>query len=242
MQEGGKEANPLAGQSRYAAQHPTDPRSMARAKKPPAPLSRRSPRARTTQPEQAQPARASGRTRQWGVLSRVQRGALRSTSGPIAVATRARLSRAARRLEHNPQRPTRPARHPRLRSSLRAWLRACVVMRNAGRATARRAVAAHPDGPSASHARMTRREGGSEGHRSPHPTTPRACTRARACAAHSRRKPDSSDRARPLGTGPPRPSRPIPGAPWDRTWRGGRGGAPSLRWPLGNQYGCTRTS
>ena len=58
-------------------------------------------------------------------------------------------------------------------------------------------------------------------------TTPPAC--ARACASHSRRKPASSDRARPLGTGPPRPSRPIARAPWDRTWRdGGRGGAPSL--------------
>ena len=62
MQEGGKEANPRAGQSRDAAQRPTDPRSTARAKKPPAPSSHRSPRARTTQPEQAQPARASGRT------------------------------------------------------------------------------------------------------------------------------------------------------------------------------------
>ena len=44
------------------------------------------------------------------------------------------------------------------------------------------------------------------------------------------REPASSDRARHLGTGPPRPSRPIARAPWDRTWRdGGRGGAPSLQ-------------
>ena len=66
-------------------------------------------------------------------------------------------------------------------------------------------------------------------------TTPPAC--ARACAAHSRRKPASSDRARHLGTGPPRPSRPIARAPWDRTWRdGGRGGAPSLQLH-GHQFG-----
>ena len=41
----------------------------------------------------------------------------------------------------------------------------------------------------------------------------------RACAARSRRRPASSDRARHLGVGPPRLSRPIARAPWDRTWR-----------------------
>ena len=43
----------------------------------------------------------------------------------------------------------------------------------------------------------------------------------RACSARSRRRPASSDRARHLGAGPPRLSRPIARAPWDRTCRDG---------------------
>ena len=45
-------------------------------------------------------------------------------------------------------------------------------------------------GPSASHARMARREGGrgSEGHSSPHPTTPCACTWACRCRMSERQK------------------------------------------------------
>ena len=87
-----------------------------------------------------------------------------------------------------------------------------------------------PPRPSRPTARSSK-EGAAEGRRGTPapPHHPRAHDVRRACAPHSRRTPASSDRARPLGTGPPRPSRPIARAPWDRTWRdGGRGGAPSL--------------
>ena len=46
---------------------------------------------------------------------------------------------------------------------------------------ARRLCAPSCGSPSASHARMARRKGGSEEHSSPHSTTPRACTRAYCC-------------------------------------------------------------
>ena len=73
-------------------------------------------------------------------------------------------------------RTTKQERAQPERASGRTWQ---LGASNAARAMARRAVSAHPHGPSASHARLARREGGSEGHSSPHPTTPRAaCTRA----------------------------------------------------------------
>ena len=193
-QEGGKEANPRAGRSRGAAQRPPASPCNGACDKPPAPPARWPSRARTIQPERAQPERASGRTWQWGSLSLVQRGAPRCTDAPNPAATRARLSRAAHRLVRNPQRPTRPASHPRPRPSSRASLRARVRMRNAACAMARHAVSAHPHGPSASHARMARCEGGSEGHSSPHPTTPRRCTRACRCRMSGRQKRPSPTR------------------------------------------------
>ena len=91
-------------------------------------------------------------------------------------------------------------------------------MRNLARAMARRAVAAHPHvGVRPRNTRVWRvtREG------DPPPPHFPACGRVRACAARSRRRPASSDRARLLGAGPPRPIRPIVRAPLDRTWREG---------------------
>ena len=174
-------------------------------------------------PTRASTTRASGRIWQWGSLSLVQRGAPRCTDAPNSAATRARLSRAARRLVRNPQRPTRPASHPRPRPSPRAWLRARVRMRNAACAMARRAVSAHPHGPSASHARMARREGGSEGHSRQQPTPHYlACVYASLPLPHERTpeetKPDSRDVTRLACAAPPRVSRDPAHAP------GGEGG------------------
>ena len=115
---------------------------------------------------------------------------------------------AIRGARHNPRASPACARS-RVRSCVRAGRRI------AARAMARRAVAAHPHvgaRPRTTRVWRVTREG------DPSPPHFPACGRVRACAARSRRRPASSDRARYLGAGPPRPSRPIARAPVVRGW------------------------
>ena len=143
-------------------------------------------------PTRASTARASERTYMagWGALSHVQRGAPR-------VYQRTKLCCDARApLARRPPPRAQPATPDTTREPpLPAPVPACVAAYARAQAQcsvrdgeARRLFPPSCGSQSASHARMALRDGGSEGHSSPHPTTPRACTRARGPAAAAKRE------------------------------------------------------